>query len=163
MEGVPQRLKPDSLQSIYVRPEGRTLQKLHAAFLTEGRTLQKLHAAFLTESRTRGRRGVPHCRRSGYASVGMTILLPGNGPKRSAEWLLIAPAELSSRPERSAVEGPAVSLPVRTQTPKSPGFCLCQSPSQSVPAPDFLAAASISPGERVFKPAEWFTLPMTEH
>jgi hypothetical protein len=27
VEGVPQRLKPDSLQSIYVRPEGRTLQK----------------------------------------------------------------------------------------------------------------------------------------
>jgi|ERR1700733_9320187 hypothetical protein len=27
MEDVPQRLKPDSLQSIYVRPEGRTLQK----------------------------------------------------------------------------------------------------------------------------------------
>jgi hypothetical protein len=27
MKWVPQRLKPDSLQSIYVRPEGRTLQK----------------------------------------------------------------------------------------------------------------------------------------
>jgi hypothetical protein len=26
-ESSPQRLKPDSLQSIYVRPEGRTLQK----------------------------------------------------------------------------------------------------------------------------------------
>jgi hypothetical protein len=26
-KGVPQRLKPDSLQSIYVRPEGRTLRK----------------------------------------------------------------------------------------------------------------------------------------
>jgi hypothetical protein len=26
-EGVPQRLKPDSFQSIYVRPEGRTLQE----------------------------------------------------------------------------------------------------------------------------------------
>jgi hypothetical protein len=27
VEGIPQRLKPNSLQSIYVRPEGRTLQK----------------------------------------------------------------------------------------------------------------------------------------
>jgi hypothetical protein len=26
-EGVPQRLKPDSLQSIYARREGRTVQK----------------------------------------------------------------------------------------------------------------------------------------
>jgi hypothetical protein len=26
-EGIPQRLKPNSLQGIYVRPEGRTLQK----------------------------------------------------------------------------------------------------------------------------------------
>jgi hypothetical protein len=27
IESGPQRLKPDSFQSIYVRPEGRTLQK----------------------------------------------------------------------------------------------------------------------------------------
>jgi hypothetical protein len=27
-EDVPQRLKPDSLQSIYARPEGRTLQNM---------------------------------------------------------------------------------------------------------------------------------------
>ena len=26
-EGIPQRLKPNALQSIYVRPEGRTLKK----------------------------------------------------------------------------------------------------------------------------------------
>jgi hypothetical protein len=26
-EGIPQRLKPSSLQSIYVRPEGRTVQE----------------------------------------------------------------------------------------------------------------------------------------
>jgi hypothetical protein len=30
-----------------------------------------------------------------------------------------------------------------------------------VPAPDFLAAASISPGERVFKPARILQLPIT--
>ena len=43
----------------------------------------------------------------------MTILLHGQVLLTEA---LAGTAELSSRPERSAVEGPAVSLPVLTQT-----------------------------------------------
>jgi hypothetical protein len=70
---VPQRLKPDSLQNIYVRPEGRTLQK----------------------------------------------------------------PEFFRKLFNRAVEG-----------------WIDPDSSRTVPAPDFLAAASISPGERVFKPAE---------
>ena len=39
----------------------------------------------------------------------------------------------------------------------------CKEPdsSRTVPAPDFLAAATISPGERVFKPAKTLYLVMT--
>jgi hypothetical protein len=39
-EGIPQRLKPNSLRSIYVRPEGRTLQEneFFAACLAPVRT-----------------------------------------------------------------------------------------------------------------------------
>jgi len=50
-----------------------------------------------------------------FAPVGMTILLQGQAfpPK------LLGKTELSSRPERSAVEGPAVSFP-STQTPSVP-------------------------------------------
>ena len=47
-----------------------------------------------------------------YAPVGMTILLHGQVLLTEA---LAGTAELSSRPERSAVEGPAVSLPILTQ------------------------------------------------
>jgi hypothetical protein len=54
----------------------------------------------------------------GCASVGMTILLHGKGPKAVKRMPVNGPTELSSRPERSAVEGPAVSLPVRKQTLK---------------------------------------------
>jgi hypothetical protein len=44
----------------------------------------------------------------------MTILLQGNGPKAIRGMAAYGPTELSSRPERSAVEGPVVSLPVLT-------------------------------------------------
>ena len=44
-------------------------------------------------------------------------------PKAAHEWLLVVPTELSSRPERSVVEGPAVPLPVLTQTLEGHG-CL---------------------------------------
>src|ERR1700761_6170296 len=60
-------------------------------------------------------------RKSGYAPVGMTILLQGDGPKTVRRMAANGPTELSSRPKRSAVEGPAVSLPGLTQTLK-PGF-----------------------------------------
>jgi hypothetical protein len=55
-------------------------------------------------------------RKSGNAPVGMTILWPGNASKAVKRMAVDGPTELSSRPERSAVEGPAVSLPVLTQT-----------------------------------------------
>jgi hypothetical protein len=39
VEDVPQRLKPDLLQSIYVRPEGRTLQKHEFSAACEARRI----------------------------------------------------------------------------------------------------------------------------
>ncbi len=66
----------------------------------------ELHAAFFTESRTRGRWRVPRGRKSGYAPVGMTMLrVDSKDSSRSV-------TKLSSRPERSVVEGPAVSASV---------------------------------------------------
>jgi hypothetical protein len=48
-----------------------------------------------------------------YAPVGMTILLQGQAFLAEA---LASTTELSSRPERSVVEGPAVSLPILEAT-----------------------------------------------
>src|ERR1700733_10418191 len=53
-----------------------------------------------------------------FAPVGMTILLQQMAPRAVRRTAVNGPTELSSRPERSAVEGPAVSLPVLTQTCK---------------------------------------------
>jgi hypothetical protein len=47
-----------------------------------------------------------------FAPVGMTILLC---PQELQREILDPAIELSSRPERSVVEGPAVSFPVLTQ------------------------------------------------
>jgi hypothetical protein len=53
-----------------------------------------------------------------YASVGMTHFLQGKCPKTARGMDLNSPTELSSRPERSEAEGPAVSLPVLTHSLK---------------------------------------------
>jgi len=65
----------------------------------------ELHAAFFTESRTHGRWRVPRGRRSGYAPVGMTILLV------VSEYSSHSVTELSSRLPRLAV-GPEFSWAV---------------------------------------------------
>ena len=61
--------------------------------------------------RTREKQQVPPLR---YAPVGMTILLQGNSLQIGGGMAVNGAKELSSRPERSAVEGPAVSLSVLT-------------------------------------------------
>ena len=60
----------------------------------------------------------------------MTILLHGQVLLTEA---LAGTAELSSRPERSAVEGPAVSLPVLTQTLFRAGLGLATGPTGLAP------------------------------
>jgi hypothetical protein len=50
--GVPQRLKPNSLQSIYVRAEARTLQDLSPSSGPEAHTLQELSPPSGPEART---------------------------------------------------------------------------------------------------------------
>ena len=66
---------------------------------------------FPYESRTRGRWLVPRSRKSRCAPVGMTILLWELALTRSTEVAVGGTTKLSSRPERSEVEGPAVSFP----------------------------------------------------
>src|SRR5580658_5266598 len=64
-----------------------------------------------------------------YAPVGMTILL-GNGHNHSE--IIDFSTKLSSRPERSAVEGPAVLFPYpRLGAPFKPYFGLSEIPQRS--------------------------------
>ena len=106
LRGTPQQVRP--LCGSRGAPQVPRLPQISCQNCSSG----GFHAAFLTESRTRGRWGVPRSRKSGYAPVGLTILLHGQVLLTEA---LAGTAELSSRPERSVVEGPAVSLPVFTQ------------------------------------------------
>jgi hypothetical protein len=72
-----------------------------------------------------------------YAPVGMTILLREMAPRAVRQLHVNGPTELSSRPERSAVEGPAVLF--RSQTSAIGFFTMNQYDS----APREVASAQI--------------------
>src|ERR1700749_4536282 len=54
-----------------------------------------------------------------YAPVGMTNFLQETASKAVGWRVVNGPTQLSSRPERSVGEGPAVPLPVLTQPPQA--------------------------------------------
>jgi hypothetical protein len=96
-EDVPQSLRENEKQQV---PPLR-----YPAFPVQVGGVGELLAASFTGSRIRGSGWVSRCRKSGYAPVGMTILLQGNGQKRSDEWLLMVPQ--NCHPDRSVPGFPA--------------------------------------------------------
>jgi hypothetical protein len=78
------------------------------------------------------------------ASVGMTILWQGDGPKTVRRMAVDGPTELSSRPKRSVVEGPAVSLPVLTHI--EPSYSALHSKSRPLTKPGWIAATRVKSG-----------------